>query len=189
MQVNNSETRIESNVVTHAENNNSLEFINSDDDLLNIPELMPEYEDLEDCEINYDNGLESLFTIANKFAINLHGHPSYNRKMVYELIKDVQNDLITPITDIIFNNLLKDVLIEPFNTKIIDFINNCNNIFNMINTEHKLFKFLNQSKCFTLPQKITIDKQLVPVIQQPQPIFNEIDITNVYNSIETSLKQ
>lgn len=191
---NNSIQNLESQEIVERQDNSLINFAS---DIL----LDTDYEEPNNANENQNNSmssgssvesidfcLENLFEIGSDFTIKLLGNNSYNRQMVFELTNSIQKDLINPIINTIFEKLgSKNVnYLDP---SVCCFLDHCKNVFKMVDTEHKLFKFLKQCNSLKIPEKKIIDKQVVAIIQQPQPIFKEIESFNIYNSIETSITQ
>lgn len=127
-----------------------------------------------------------MIELGNRFATYLHSRPDYNRQMVFELLDDIEKKLLNPILNLMCEKL-DDILNDRDKLPIMNYINRISNIFKYVSTEHKFFNFLRENCQFEEPKKIIIDKQAVPVVRQPETIFEEIEISNIYIPLKSRL--
>lgn len=145
---------------------------------------------LKNCDPNSKNINDSLniYEIGSKFASYLHSLPTYNRQMVFEILNDIENKILCPITKIICTKLENHLGESCENILVIlNFITECSSLFKFVSSEHKFLNYLKNNVLYSDPQKILIDRQILPVLRQPDPVFEEVETANIYYPIEDVL--
>lgn len=152
-------------------------------------------EEYEECDFWEELGqkdalLSTIQTAGTSFVTYLHSLTSYNRSMVHELVKLIENRLLNPITDAICDKIKASIPAE--NQKmVLNSIKKATATFDVVSTEYKLVKYLKEKKIFNPPTLDEIDSYLEPKndIDGASVQIVEKSIANVYIGLENFFKK
>lgn len=130
-------------------------------------------------EFNFESSLRLLLHSASLFALTLHNNDNFSRHNVQEIIDEVKQLILKPVVEI-SKNLVKEISKKKIcEIEAIQILENLDNIFTHVNTEHKLTTCLVQENLLQNPKTFTIWNEVGPVIKTGQLFVDEINTTGV----------
>lgn len=121
------------------------------------------------AEMDSMEALTPLQEIALLFVSSLNSLPTFNREMVFQLVNQIQDDLLTPVAHAIFDQVEMYIPKEEKKT-VLNSILEITSVFEPCSTEYKFLKILKARECFKDPSANIYELNL-----EPQP--SEIDST------------
>lgn len=179
--------------------NENVPTINTANEIIQIPEIQinnsphainnnvfsttPETEIISDEII-----LNNLKNVALKFVCDLHSNPCLNRKIVEDIIKNVQITIFQQLNIAIKQKIEYVVSDNNVKCNLNSFIEESFKIFKPIETEYKFFKDITDKNIYISPEKITIDVEMVPKINRGLPILTEKATEIIWIPLKKSFK-
>lgn len=152
----------------------------------------PELEILEDFSenFNFENSYDNMLKLAAKFVLSLHDNNNFSRKDVYDIIKMVEKFLISPLMTTLkafANNTIK-AYVEIYN-KFLGLLTNCERIFQNVDTDHKLHKWLLESGYIKNFKEFSINKEIDNVFHNGHLNYDEIHTKGILMPIQFQFKK
>lgn len=116
---------------------------------------------------------KSVISPAALFLLSLHSRCNFTRNDVLF----IQKSLI-----MLFNNIPRDEFIESFNSTTFD-------IFESLDSEYKLFKYLSGKNLYSTAFKFSVDKEIVEVYRNGIPRLHEKDCNGILFPLQFQFKK
>lgn len=127
--------------------------------------------------------------IATMFIAQLLSHPNYNREMVFQLIRQIQDEILTPIVNLICE-VVKPLVSHELQPQILNAILDLCKIFESVKSEYKFINYLKEINLFHDPMVNCLELELEALNVSDNITLKEtrrggvyIGIKNLFNRI------
>lgn len=121
-------------------------------------------------EIDSQEALSPMQEIALLFVSYLNSLPTFNREMVFTVVNQIQDELLTPVAHTIFEKI-KAYIPQESKKLVLNSILETTMIFDPVSTEYKFLQILKQRECFKDPSNNIYEMELEP---QPSEYDDEV---------------
>lgn len=136
---------------------------------------------------DYTSCKDSILHICKKISINLHTKNNLTRKDVLSIQQDIA-EITFKISESIKSKVI-DMIPKADQNNLIDFLKYCENPFEDIRSEYKLFQHIENSDQFAKPEIFTVSNEISEIILKGQPTLDASNVKGCIMPIEFQVRK